>query len=340
MSIIKQISLSKVDPNPYRMLGDYPYSEEKLSVLVRSIKDVGLWEGVIGREKDDRVEIAFGHHRIEAAKRAGLSDANIVIRDLSDDDMLRFMGRENGEDYRTDFLVLLETWEATARHLTSGRILNLQAIEIAKFLGWVKARSAPRNDFLMNYMAEACSSAFSLIQKDYLDRDDLINLRVQDARELLVRASANMKRLDAMGKQGNRPAAEIEKSKKQVAKAVKTTAKQSREGQVAQRDLRSTLDVNTYRLAKEAKVKEPLFAQFGNQLADRISAMLNDDVSAGKLENIIDALDVIENEQDHAVVTSIKANLKGLSERSMRWRSKMSKEKVVELKAVEGGADV
>ena len=40
MSIIKQISLSKVDPNPYRMLGDYPYSEEKLSVLVRSIKDV------------------------------------------------------------------------------------------------------------------------------------------------------------------------------------------------------------------------------------------------------------------------------------------------------------
>ena len=74
MSIIKQISLSKVDPNPYRMLGDYPYSEEKLSVLVRSIKDVGLWEGVIGRERDDRVEIAFGHHRIEAAKRAGLSD--------------------------------------------------------------------------------------------------------------------------------------------------------------------------------------------------------------------------------------------------------------------------
>jgi hypothetical protein len=149
-----------------------------------------------------------------------------------------------------------------------------------------------------------------------------------------------MKRLDAMGKQGNRPAAEIEKSKKQVAKAVKATAKQSREGQVAQRDLRSTLDVNTYRLAKEAKVKEPLFAQFGNQLADRISAMLNDDVNAGKLENIIDALDVIENEQDHAVVTSIKANLKGLSERSMRWRSKMSKEKVVELKAIEGGADV
>jgi ParB/RepB/Spo0J family partition protein len=339
MSIIKQISLSKVDPNPYRMLGDYPYSEEKLSVLVRSIKDVGLWEGVIGREKDDRVQIAFGHHRIEAAKRAGLSDVNVVVRDLSDDDMLRFMGRENGEDYRTDFLVLLETWEAACKNFTSREVKVTHPIEIAKFLGWTRDRTNTDKP-QMNRSAEAANSAFNLIEGGYLQRSDLEDLTVNEAREICTRAQTNMKRLDAMGKQGNRPAAEIEKSKKQVAKAVKATAKQSREGQVAQKDLRSTLDVNTYRLAKEAKVKEPLFAQFGNQLADRISAMLNDDVNAGKLENIIDALDMIENEQDHAVVTSIKANLKGLSERSMRWRSKMSKEKVVELKAIEGGADV
>jgi len=338
MSIIKQISLSKVDPNPYRMLGDYPYSEEKLSVLVRSIKDVGLWEGVIGREKDDRVEIAFGHHRIEAAKRAGLSDVNVVIRELSDDDMLRFMGRENGEDYRTDFLVLLETWEAAVKQLTSSYVIKRQSIDIARFLGWTQARSGGGDQF--NRSAEACNSAYNLIQGKYLKRSDLESLAVNEAAEICTRAQANMKRLDAMGKKENRTASEIEKSKKQIAKAVKATAKQSREGQIAQRDLRSTLDVNTYRLAKEAKVKDPLFAQFGNQLADRISAMLNNDVNAGKLENIIEALDVIENEQDHAVVTSIKANLKGLSERCMRWRSKMNKEKVVELKAIEGGADV
>ena len=338
MSVIRQINLEKVDPNPYRMLGEYPYNAEKLSVLVRSIKDVGLWEGVIGREKNDRVQIAFGHHRIEAAKRAGLSDVNVVVRDLSDDDMLRFMGRENGEDYRTDFLVLLETWEAAVMQMTSSDVNKAQSIEIARFLGWTQARSGGGDQF--NRSAEACNSAYNLIQGKYLERSDLENLTVNEAREICTRAQANMKRLDAMGKQGNRTAAEIEKSKQQVAKAVKATAEQSREGKVAQKDLRSTLDVNTYRLAKEAKVKEPLFAQFGNQLADRIGAMLNDDVNAGKLENIIDALDVIETEQDHAVVTTIKANLKALSERSMRWRSKMNKEKVVTLKAVKGGADV
>lgn len=338
MSIIKEISLSKVYSNPYRMLGDYPYSEEKLSVLVRSIKDVGLWEGVIGREKDDRVEIAFGHHRIEAAKRAGLSDVNVVIRDLSDDDMLRFMGRENGEDYRTDFLVLLETWEAAVKQLTSTDVSKCQSIDIARFLGWTQARSGGGDQF--NKSAEACNSAYNLIQGKYLERSDLENLSVNQAREICVRAQATMKEIDKAAKKNNRTARDIEKSKEQVVKGVKATADQSREGKVAEKDLRSTLDVNTYRAAKDAKVKEPLFAQFGNKLADRISKMLNKDTNAGKLENIIDALDLIEDEQDYAVLTTIKANLKGLSERSMRWHSKMSKEKVVELKAIEGGADV
>ena len=339
MSIIKEISLRKVDPNPYRMLGDYPYSEEKLSVLVRSIKDVGLWEGVIGREKDDRVEIAFGHHRIEAAKRAGLSDVNVVIRDLSDDDMLRFMGRENGEDYRTYFLVLLETWEAAYKNLPSADGNHIQSIEIAKFLGWVQNRSGT-SSLQMNRSADACSSAYNLIKDKYLKRSDLEDLSVNQAREICTRAQATMKEIDKVAKKNNRTAREIEKSKQQVAKGAKATADQSREGKVAEKDLRSTLDVNTYRAAKDAKVKEPLFAKFGNKLADSISKMLTKDTNAGKLKNIIDALDLIEDEQDHAVVTTIKANLRGLSERSMRWHSKMSKEKVVELKAIEGGADV
>jgi hypothetical protein len=29
--------------------------------------------------------------------------------------MLQFMGRENGEDYNAEFLVMLNTWEAAAR---------------------------------------------------------------------------------------------------------------------------------------------------------------------------------------------------------------------------------
>ena len=35
----------------------------------------------------------------------------MIVRDLTDQQMLELMGRENGEDYSTDFLVMLNTWE-------------------------------------------------------------------------------------------------------------------------------------------------------------------------------------------------------------------------------------
>ena len=98
-----------------RLLKTYPFNERKIETLCRSIKDVGLWEGVIARRKGNRFELAFGHHRREAARRSKLKTIPVIVRDLSDEQMLQFMGRENAEDYNADFLVMLETWEATAK---------------------------------------------------------------------------------------------------------------------------------------------------------------------------------------------------------------------------------
>ena len=54
----------------------------------------------------------------------------------------------------------------------------------------------------MNRTAEACNSAYTLVKDGHVERGDLHDTSVRDAREILTRASANMKRLDAMGKQG------------------------------------------------------------------------------------------------------------------------------------------
>lgn len=50
---------------------------------------------------DGGVEIAYGHHRIEAARRVYGDDheIGITIRELSDIEMLRVMGLENSEDW-------------------------------------------------------------------------------------------------------------------------------------------------------------------------------------------------------------------------------------------------
>jgi len=50
--------------------------------------------------------------------------------------MLAFMGRENMEDYNSDFLTMLETWEAAWEWAgTSVEVQEVQAIEVATLLG-------------------------------------------------------------------------------------------------------------------------------------------------------------------------------------------------------------
>jgi len=341
MTHIQNISIEQVDANPFRRLGDYPYVERKVEALMRSIQDVGLWEGIIGRMVGNRVEIAFGHHRAEAARRVGLDAINVIIRDLNDEQMLGFMGRENMEDYNADFLTMLETWEAAVAHLcplSDGH--KTQPVEIAKILGWTQVRTPSGrhiNDAVqMNRTAEACNSAFTLIRDGYVKRGDLHDMTVNDAREILTRASANMKRLDALGKQSQRPAAEIEKAKQQVAKAIKTTTEEARNGEVAKRDLRGRLDTNTYIHAKEAKVKTPLFAEFGKVLAARIEGMLATDVNAEKLAEMVKVLGIIDTDEDKQIVERVRFYLGQLSDRADKWAVRLKQEKVVPFKAIEG----
>lgn len=335
MALIQTIDIEQVDANPFRRLREYPYVERKVEALMRSIKDVGLWEGVIGRAVGNRVQIAFGHHRVEAARRAGLQQINVIVRDLDDDQMLGFMGRENMEDYNSDFLTMLETWEAAMEYWPSRDGQEAQPIEIARLLGWTQDRSQ-RHSVQMNRTAEACNSAHALIAGGYVSRSDLHDMTVNDAREILTRASANMKRLDMMGKDSKRPAAEIEAAKQQVARAIKTTVDQAREGSVAKRDLRGALDTNTYIHAKEAKVKTPLFAEFGKVLAARIEGMLATDVNAEKLSEMVKVINMIETDEDKQIVERVQFYLNQLSDRANKWATRLRQDKVVKFTAIEG----
>lgn len=306
MAHIQSIDIEQVDANPFRRLREYPYVERKVEALMRSIRDVGLWEGVIGRQSGNRVQIAFGHHRVEAARRSGLQQINVIVRALGDDEMLGFMGRENMEDYNSDFLTMLETWEAAVDHLSppsrDGGLPEVAPSKVVQLLGWTQIRPASGNtasdQIQMNRTAEACNSAYTLIKGGYVSRSDLHDMTVNDAREILTRASANMKRLDRMAEAGGRPTQDIEQAKQQVAKAIRTTADQARDGSVAKRDLRGALDTNSYIHAKEAKVKSPLFAEFGTALCDRIAQICSGDKIDERTAAMLEAIYAIESDED------------------------------------------
>ena len=332
MSKLFNVPMDAIDANPFRRLGDYPYVERKIDALKRSIEDVGLWEGVIARKNGNRYEIAFGHHRIEAARQLGETGVPMIVRELDDEQMLQFMGRENLEDYNADFLTMFETWEAAAIFGSPANQLR-QPIEIAKLLGWTDKRAGGGAD-IMNHTAHAASAAHGLLVANLIERDVLSDLSVKQAQEICGRASANIKRVEKTAKVNKRPAKEVEEAKKQIGKAVTKTAKESRRGEIAQKDLRGQVDVNTYRFAKQSKKQSPLFKQFGDQLKNSVTKMLNDDSTATKLKEIKAALGDITMEEDRAVVRAIKFELGELSGRADKWATVMDPKKVVDLKEI------
>lgn len=157
-----------------------------------------------------------------------------------------------------------------------------------------------------------------------MEREDLIDLTVNEAREILTRAAANIARIDKAGKALGTPAAHTKAAKDAVAKSVKTTAKQSREGEVAKKDLRGRVDVNAYKHAASSKVKQtPLFEVFGKALADGIRKMLSNDVTADKLREVIKALPEVYDEADKIIVRRLVFELGELADRASGHQRKL-----------------
>lgn len=92
------LPISKIKPNknqPRKM-----FDETELEELTESIKRDGILQPILVRKKGSIYEIVSGERRYQAAKRAGLKEVPVVIRDISDDDVLRLALIENLQ--RTD----------------------------------------------------------------------------------------------------------------------------------------------------------------------------------------------------------------------------------------------
>lgn len=120
-----KIKLKDIRSNPNRDLKFNPFNEEKIAALISSIEETGFWTNVIVRPdpKDKgKYQQAYGHHRMEAARRCKVTEAEFVVRDLDDQTMLKMMELENQEDYRYSPLSLLESVKAVVKALAEGSI--------------------------------------------------------------------------------------------------------------------------------------------------------------------------------------------------------------------------
>jgi ParB/RepB/Spo0J family partition protein len=323
---IVDAELDRIVPNPFRMLDKYPYREEKLAALQSSIKETGFWSGVIARRHGDKFQLAFGHHRVEAARLVGLETVPLDVRELTDEQMLQLMARENLEDYRTSFLELLTTWEAAADYLSRMRDIPVKPIAVAKFLGWVTIRGEGKQqgEAVLNTTARATSPALDLIRGGYNTYADFEGLSVRTAQAIVGRGRHLMKRLDPSSPYQTPSTPErIEKRKKQIGEAVAETAEQYREGVVAQKDLLAKVDTNVWEYAREAERESPLFTPFCNRLSDSIDKMLNTDIASEKLRKISKNIKHLVTEEDRNSVKRIIFQLAVLPERADKWQRRL-----------------
>lgn len=132
---VKQVKISLVEPNR-----DQPrkkFSEESLAELADSIKQYGIIQPLIVQDKKDYYEIIAGERRWRAAKMAGLKEIPIIVRDITQQEVMEISLIEN---IQREDLNPIEEALAYKRLLEE---FNLKQEEVAKRVS--KSRTAVTN---------------------------------------------------------------------------------------------------------------------------------------------------------------------------------------------------
>ena len=88
MEKYQYIALKDIQTNPYQPRKEF--SEEKITELANSIKEHGIIQPIIVRKSPIiGYELLAGERRFRAAKLAGLTNIPAIIKEVTDDEMMK-----------------------------------------------------------------------------------------------------------------------------------------------------------------------------------------------------------------------------------------------------------
>ena len=139
------IKITKVEPNHEQPRKQF--DEDALQELTESIKQVGILEPLLVRNRDDHFEIIAGERRWRAARAAGIKEVPVVIRnDLTDQQIVEIQLIEN---IQRENLNPIEEAKAFHRLITE---FNLKQDEVAERVS--KSRVAITNSMRLLKLAD------------------------------------------------------------------------------------------------------------------------------------------------------------------------------------------
>ncbi len=138
---VREIPIERLHDNPFQQLARPILDEDTLEELAGSIRQNGFYGALLARRKRgavDQYEIAYGHRRREAARRANLNTLPVKVVELTDTQMARIMASENFS--REDLTPLGEA--NVVGYLSTAQNMSIEEIAevIGKKRGWVQPR--------------------------------------------------------------------------------------------------------------------------------------------------------------------------------------------------------
>jgi hypothetical protein len=117
---LHHIPIDDIVKNPWRDESLFPIDDEHINDLVLSIGAHDFYSSLKGRRRNGKVEIACGHARVKAARKAKVDTIPVFIADMTDDDMLRLMADENATQYGSNPGAVMNEVAAVTRRLIEG----------------------------------------------------------------------------------------------------------------------------------------------------------------------------------------------------------------------------
>lgn len=88
-----EVNIDDLRPNPYQPR--IKFEEEALDELAESIKEHGIFQPILVKKSIKGYDIIAGERRTRAAKKAGLEKVPVIIREITDEEMMQVALLEN-----------------------------------------------------------------------------------------------------------------------------------------------------------------------------------------------------------------------------------------------------
>lgn len=192
------VALSRIAPNPNQPRKTFP--EAELATLAASIREQGILQPLVVRDRGDGYELIIGERRWRAAQIAGLDEAPVVVLDATDRAVLEMALVENVQRADLNPMELSHAYDELVRHegMTQeevGRRVGLDRSSVANHLRLLELPTEIQQDLIDQKLTMGHAKAVLQAPEEHrvMVRDQVIRggLSVRAAEELARRVASS-----------------------------------------------------------------------------------------------------------------------------------------------------